>query len=111
MFLPSDGSLGAALNFWPLPLGNDRPRQPAHIEREVVHAAEEDVGGHSIALQCPEEMHRLSFNDGDVADEVECGVIAGAQPAFLSLAAFEFDDVSITPCQVRRVASGSPTAR
>src|SRR5207247_6051698 len=56
VFLPRDGSLLFEMDCWPLFLGYHRPRQPGHIESEVVNAAQKDVRGDSTTPQRAKEM-------------------------------------------------------
>ena len=40
VFGQGDRALGFVMDLWPLPLGNDRPRNPVHVQRKVVDAAQ-----------------------------------------------------------------------
>ena len=51
MFFPGDGALVLELDHRPALLGQHRPRQPVHIEREVVDAAQIDVRGDAAFLK------------------------------------------------------------
>ena len=46
MFAPGDGAFLAKADLGPLLLGEDGPGEPAHVEGEIMNAAEENIGCH-----------------------------------------------------------------
>jgi len=44
VFLPCDGPLVLVTNGWPLAFGHQRPRQPVHVQTEVVQPAQKNIG-------------------------------------------------------------------
>ena len=51
MFLPSDGALLFETHDRPLSFGEDGPRQPVHIDTEVMQFAQMDVGAYGASLE------------------------------------------------------------
>lgn len=56
MFVERDRPLVLIAHDGPLQLRQYRPRQPVHLDGEVVGAAQEDIGSHPASLQHVEEM-------------------------------------------------------
>ena len=91
MFVPSDGALVLELNFWPLPFHDDWPRQPCHVQGEVVDAPQIDIGGNFSGFEHSQEMFRARFQNRQMPNQVERLVLDGGLPAVLSFTFFEFD--------------------
>ena len=71
VLFPRDRPLFLEADLWPALLGQNRPRQPCHIEREVVQPSQEDVRGYGPRFDRLEQMRRLRFRNRQVPDEVE----------------------------------------
>src|SRR5690606_25389375 len=69
-----------------------RPRQPRHIEAEVVGLAKVNVRADSARLQDGQEGLRLGFDDESMAQEVERAVLRGGDPSRLGRAALRLND-------------------
>src|SRR2546425_11384720 len=89
MFLPRDGSLFFETHFGPLSLWYNRPRQPRHVEGEVMDAAQKNVRGDPTAAQRVKEMFGPGFDDRQVANGIEGFVVHGTEPAFMRGASVE----------------------
>ena len=63
MFLPGDGPFVLELNLRPLPLHNHRPRQPRHVEGEVVDAPQINIGRNFSIFEHTQEMFRPGFQN------------------------------------------------
>src|SRR5207249_9482921 len=71
----------------PLALYDDRPRQPAHVQRKVVDATQEHVGRNGPSPEHLEEMFGLGLQNWEVADQVKRLVLDNVLPALISCAA------------------------
>lgn len=89
MFLPGDAALFLELNGWPTLLGQHRPWQPGHIEREVLEPPQKDICADGAISQHTQEVFRAGFQDGQLSDGVECLVPHCPHPAILGWALFE----------------------
>ena len=61
--------------------GQHRPRQPRHVEGEVLHPAQKDVGANRSVFQSAQEVFRAGFQDWKTAYRIECLVAHGSLPA------------------------------
>jgi hypothetical protein len=91
MFLPGDGALVLELNFRPLPFHDDRPRQPCHVQGEVVDAPQIYIGRNFSGFEHAQKVFRPRFQNRQVTNQVKRLVLDGGLPAVLRLAFFEFD--------------------
>jgi hypothetical protein len=73
-------------------LGQHRPRQAIHIQREVVNAPQINVRGDRTVLQNLQEVFGLGFQNDHVPNQTQRLVFDGGQPADLGLALFELGD-------------------
>ncbi len=85
-----DGALFLEPHLRPLLLRQHRPRQPVHVEREVLDAAQVHVRRDGAGLQHLQGLHGLGFEDGEIPDEVERRVHHGAVVADAGGAGFHF---------------------
>jgi hypothetical protein len=92
MLVPFDGALFFKLDGGPTFLGQDRPRQPAHIEGEVVDAAKVNVGGNRTLLQDFQEVVGLRLQHDQLPNRIEGFVFDGGQPAMLGFPLFELEN-------------------
>ena len=90
MFRPGDGPFVFELNLRPLPFHNHRPRQPRHVEGEVVDAPQINIARNFSYFEHAQEMFRPGFQNRQMADGVEGFVLDGCLPAALRLTFFEF---------------------
>ena len=91
MFLPSDGTFVLELNFRPLAFHDDRPRQPRHVQGEVVDASQIYIRRNFSSFEHAQKMFRARFQNWQVPDQIERLVLDGGLPTVLGLACFEFD--------------------
>ena len=89
MFLPGDGPLVLELNLWPLPFHNHRPRQPGHVEREIMNATQVNVCRDLARFEHAQKMFGTGLQYRQVANNVHLLVLDGHQPAPLSFPALE----------------------
>ena len=111
MFLPSDGAFVLELNFRPLPFHNHRPRQPRHIEGEVMDAPQINVGRNFSNFEHTQEMFRSGFQNRQMPDRIECLVLDCGAPAVLGFVFLSLTISSTTNCQLRVAICGSLAAR
>ncbi len=83
-----DRPLLAKLDLWPVFFGNEGPRQPAHVQGKVVDSAEENIGRDRAGLHHPEQVFSPGFEEGQVSDGIECGVLEHADPALMGAPGF-----------------------
>ena len=83
VLLGGDGALVLEDDAGPLAFWQDRPRQPGHIEAEVLEFPQMDIGADRTALQGTQELLGLGFNDGSPKEWAEGGIARGPQPSFL----------------------------
>ena len=91
MFLPGDGALFLEPDFRPLPFDNHRPRQPGHVQREVVQPPQINIRGHCAVFQHAQKMFRARFQHRQTAKAVKGFVLDGRLPAVLRLPLLELD--------------------
>src|SRR5208282_1207021 len=89
MFLPSDSTLFLELNHRPTFLGQHRPRQPGHVEGEVLEPSQKDIRADGAVFQHTQEVFRAGFQNGQLSDGVERLVPHRPHPTVLSRAFFE----------------------
>lgn len=111
MFLQGDGAFFPVADIRPLALRDDRHGQPVHAESEVVNTPEKRIGGHTPKFQGTQEMFRASFEHGEITDAIEGLLLDRHQPSGLRDSVLDLTISSITNCQVRVAAWGSPTRR
>ncbi len=92
MLHPRDRPLLFVLHVRPAPFRQDRPRQPTHVQGEVVEAAQIDVCGNSTFFQHAQNMIGFGFQQANAPDRVESLVFDCGQPAGLSLTFLELGD-------------------
>ena len=78
VFPTGDGPFLFELNHRPLALHHHRPRQPPHVQREVVNAAEENIRRDRADIKHLEKMFRLCFQNRQVANQIKRLVLEGA---------------------------------
>ncbi len=88
VFLAGDGALFPEAHSGPPLLRQDGPREPVHVDGEVLDAAEVDVGRNTPVLQGAEEVFGAGFQHDEVADGVEGGFLDGRGPAFAGRTGF-----------------------
>ena len=81
-----DGALGLVADGGPLLLGDDRPREPAHVQREVVESAQVDVRRDGAHGEDAQELLGLGFDDGQLPQRREGSVLDGRVPAVAGVA-------------------------
>jgi len=91
MFLPGDGTFFLELNFRPLPFYDDRPRQPCHVQGEVMDAPQINIGRNFSGFEHAQKVFRPRFQNRQVPNQVKRLVLDGGLPAVLHLTFFEFD--------------------
>jgi hypothetical protein len=82
MLLPGDRPLvaeshGRAIGVW-----DQRPRQPVHVQAEVVQAAQINIGRDRAGLEDPQHQFSGSINNGSRQQGAERPVLGYTQPAF-----------------------------
>jgi hypothetical protein len=105
---PGDAALLLELDGGPAFLGQHRPRQPVHVQGEVVNAAQIDVGGNRANLQHFQKMLGLGFQHDQLRMESNAlSLMAVSQRAWVS-PVLSLGISSMTCCHVRVAAGGSP---
>src|ERR1039458_6714124 len=78
-----DGALGFEYNFWPEPLGNERPRQPVHCQTEIVEFPQMDIRADRACFDGLQKMFPVRLDDYFVADVIQRLVFGRPEPTFL----------------------------
>ena len=68
MFLPGDGAFILELNFGPLAFHDDRPRQPRHVQGEVVDAPQIYIGRNFSGFEHAQKVFRPRFQNRQMPD-------------------------------------------
>ena len=89
MFGQGDTAFFLELNGGPAFLGQHRPRQPGHVQGEVVNAPQINIGGNFPGFQHAQEMFGARFQKRQMPNQVERLVFDGRLPAVLGLVFFE----------------------
>lgn len=66
--------------------------QPAHVDREVLQAAEEHVGGDGTCLEHGEDMVAAGVVQASIEDRVQGGLFAGEEPTIPAWSGLHVDD-------------------
>ena len=93
MLVKSNGAFLLMFYRWPVRFWQHRPREPVHIHRVVVDAAQINIGRDRAGLHRGEKKFRRGFNQLVVAEQVESFVADGGLPAKQGLAGFDGDDL------------------
>src|SRR5437667_8392194 len=111
MFRPGDGPFVFELNLRPLPFHNHRPRQPRHVEGEVVDAPQINIGRNFSCFEHAQEMFRPGSKTGRWRIVSKAlSLMADCQRRCVS-PFLSFTISSMTNCQLRVAICGSPAAR
>ncbi len=90
VLFPRDGAPVFVPDDWPLPFGDQRPRQPVHVHTEIVEAAHMLVGGHAALAHNGQQFLALGLHQRARPQGREGSFFLGALPAFLVRAEFGF---------------------
>ena len=92
----------------PLTLWDNRRGQPAHVQGEIVDAAQIDIGRDFPQFHGPQQVLRARFDQGTVDDIGVCFVLGGNDPPPMGFALLEFQDFGehIPPCARGRLGIG-----
>lgn len=83
MLVPGDGALFAETDYGPLALRNEGPREPVHIQAEVVQPPEVNVGRDRPGLEDLEEQLCRGIDNDFGEKEGESPVLGDGPPAVL----------------------------
>ena len=92
MFRVGDGTLFLKVDARPMALDNDRPRQPANVQRKVVYATQKNTGRNRPNLEHFEKMFGLSLQYWQVSNQVKRLVLDDVLPALISCAALRLGE-------------------
>ncbi len=103
VFLVGNGAHVLETHFQPEAFGNEQPRQPIHLNAEVVEFPQVNIRTDRARLEAGEQMLSLCFKDYAIANGVRCGFFRCPPPAILGWTALGFDDgvENLLPCPSR----------
>ncbi len=108
VLIEGNGAPLSVPNRRPLTLWDNRRGQPAHVQGEIVDAAQIDIGRDFPQFHGPQQVLRARFDQGTVDDIGVCFVLGGNDPPPMGFALLEFQDFGehIPPCARGRLGIG-----